>query len=160
MNIFIADMHTKSLGAGKLFDDNGNLINASDINRYNALSHDTTKQAEWLATLRAAENLTLDDISVTTRENANIAIHVIDGALEYALDQATNIGAYLQRLEYTATNITTSTENVQAAESTIRDADMARTITDYTKHNVLTQAAQSMLAQANQNATAALGLLR
>ncbi len=158
MNIFIEDMHTKSLGAGKLLDG-AKPINSNDKARYEALSHDRAKQMEWLTTLRAAENLTLDDISVMTRENANIAIRVLDGALEYALDQATTIGAYLQRLEYTATNITTSNENVQAAESTIRDADMARTITDYTKHNVLTQAAQSMLAQANQNATAALGLL-
>ena len=132
MNIFIEDMHTKSLGAGKLFDDAGNLINASDINRYNALSYDSTKQAEWLATLKAAENLTLDDISVTTRENANLAIRVIDGAIEYALDQATTVGAYLNRLEYTADNVTTSTENVQAAESTIRDADMAKAISGYT----------------------------
>ncbi len=80
--------------------------------------------------------------------------------MEYSLDQATTIGAYLQRLEHTATNITTSTENVQAAESTIRDADMAKEMTDYTKFNILTQASQSMLAQVNQNATAALGLLR
>ena len=160
MNIFIEDMHTKSLGAGQLFDDDGNLINASDINRYNALSYDSTKQAEWLATLKAAENLTLDDISVTTRANANLAIRVIDGAIEYALDQATTVGAYLSRLEYTADNVTTSTENVQAAESTIRDADMAKAISGYTRYNVLTQAAQSMLAQANQNANAVLALLQ
>ena len=99
------------------------------------------------------------DVSVTTRENANIAIRVLDGALEYALDQATTIGAYLQRLEYTATNITTSTKNVQAAESTIRDADMAKEMTDYTKFNILTQASQSMLAQANQSSGAVLSLL-
>lgn len=160
MNIFIEDMHTKSLGAGKIFDGGGNLINSSDINPYNALSYDSTKQAEWLATLKAAENLTLDDISVTTRENANLAIRVIDGAIEYALDQATTVGAYLSRLEYTADNVTTSTDNVQASESTIRDADMERAITDYTKNNLLIQTAQAMLAQANQIPNAMLDLLR
>ena len=160
MNIFIKDMHTKSLGAGKIFDDSGKLINGSDINRYNTLNYSNTKQAEWLTTLRVAENLTLDDISVTTRENANIAIRVIDGAIEYALDQATTVGSYLSRLEYTADNVTTSTDNVQAAESTIRDSDMAKAISGYTRYNVLTQAAQAMLAQANQNSNAVLGLLR
>ena len=160
MNIFIDDMHTKSLGTGKLFDYFGKPINGSDLARYNALNYDSKKQAEWLATLKAAENKTLDNISVTTRENANIAIRVIDGAIEYALDQATNVGAYLSRLEYTADNVTTSADNVQASESTIRDADMAKTMTDYTKNNVLIQTAQAMLAQSNQNSNFVLGLLR
>ena len=158
-NFYIEDMQTKSLGAGQLFNG-GRLINESDIARYNALNDNTAKQAEWLATLKAAENKTIDDISVTTKENANIAIRVLDGALEYALDQATRMGAYLQRLEFTDINVTTMGENVQASESTIRDADMAKEMTSYTKANVLAQAAQSMLAQANQNSSAILNLLQ
>ena len=70
------------------------------------------------------------------------------------------MGAYLQRLEYTEANVTTQDENVQSAESTIRDADMAKEMTEYTKQNVLSQAAQSMLAQANQNMSSVLGLLQ
>ncbi|MBO4780332.1 MAG: flagellin, partial [Selenomonadaceae bacterium] len=85
-------------------------------------------------------------ISVTTKDNANASINVIENALTKALDQQTTIGAIESRLEYTSTNLTTSSENVQAAESTIRDADMAKEMTEYTKNNVLLQAAQSMLA--------------
>ena len=99
-------------------------------------------------------------IKVTTKELANSAINVIENALTKALDQQTTIGAIEARLEYTSTNLTTSSENVQAAESTIRDADMAKEMTNYTKSNVLLQAAQAMLAQANQNSSAVLSLLQ
>ena len=99
-------------------------------------------------------------INVFTKENANAAINVIENALTKALDQQTTIGAIEARLEYTSTNLTTSSENVQAAESTIRDADMAKEMTNYTKSNVLLQAAQAMLAQANQNSSAVLSLLQ
>ena len=101
-----------------------------------------------------------DRISVTTKDNANASINVIENALTKALDQQTTIGAIEARLEYTAANLTTSSENVQAAESTIRDADMAKEMTNYTKANVLLQAAQAMLAQANQNSSAVLSLLQ
>lgn len=99
-------------------------------------------------------------IDVYTKENANAAINVIENALTKALDQQTTIGAIEARLEYTSTNLTTSSENVQAAESTIRDADMAKEMTNYTKANVLLQAAQAMLAQANQSSSAVLSLLQ
>lgn len=97
-----------------------------------------------------------EKLSVTTKDNANAAINVIENAITKALDQQTTIGAIEARLEYTSTNLTTSSENVQAAESTIRDADMAKEMTNYTKANVLLQAAQAMLAQANQNSSAVL----
>ena len=64
------------------------------------------------------------------------------------------------RLDFTAQNIITANENVTASESTIRDADMARAFTDYTKANVLMQTAQSMLAQANQTSSNVLSLLQ
>ena len=99
-------------------------------------------------------------IGLATIDQANAAISVFENALQKALDQQTTIGAILARLEYTSSNLTTSSENVQAAESTIRDADMAKEMTDYTKSNVLLQAAQSMLAQANQNSSAVLSLLQ
>jgi flagellin len=99
-------------------------------------------------------------LSVTTKDNANAAINVIENAIAKALDQQTTIGAIEARLEYTSSNLTTSSENVQAAESTVRDADMAKEMTNYTKNNVLLQASQSMLAQANQNVSAVLSLLQ
>ena len=76
------------------------------------------------------------------------------------MNQATYVGAYLQRLEFTGANVMTMNENVQASESAMRDADMAKEMTEYTKYNVMTQAAQSMLAQANQNSSSVLSLLQ
>lgn len=99
-------------------------------------------------------------IQVTTREAANAAINVFDNALIKATDEAVNIGAVQNRLKYTSNNLIVASENVQASESTIRDADMAKEMTAYTKNNVLTQAAQAMLAQANQNSSTVLSLLK
>lgn len=116
----------------------------------------TDMRAEALG-LKGSDNA---KILVTTKENANASINVIENALTKALDQQTTIGAIEARLEYTSANLTTSSENVQAAESTIRDADMAKEMTNYTKNNVLLQSAQAMLAQANQNSSAVLSLLQ
>ena len=104
--------------------------------------------------------LGIDLAEVTTREKANSAIGIIESAIETALDEATNLGAYLQRLETTDENVTTMSENVIAAESTIRDADMAKEMVEYTKYNLLTQSSRTMLAQANQNSSSVMGLLQ
>ena len=107
--------------------------------------------------LQGKDNNTLQ---VGNQEQANAAINVLDAAIQKALDQQTTIGAVQSRLEYTQSNLTTASENVTAAESTIRDADMAKEMTEYTKNNVLMQAAQSMLAQANQSSSNVLSLLQ
>ena len=101
-----------------------------------------------------------ETLSVSTQVKANAAINVLDNAIQKALDQQTTIGSVESRLSYTASNLTTASENVQASESTIRDADMAKEMTNYTKNNVLLQAAQSMLAQANQSSSSVLSLLQ
>ncbi|MBR1646186.1 MAG: hypothetical protein IJ685_05335 [Selenomonadaceae bacterium] len=106
------------------------------------------------------KDLGIDNVRVTTRDEALAAIGKVESALETALDEATNLGAWLQRLEFTDLNVTTMGENVQNAESTIRDVDMAKEITEYTKYNILTQSSQAMLAQANQNGSAILSLLQ
>ena len=116
--------------------------------------------ADMRAEALGLQNSDATVLSVATAEQANAAIAAFDNALQKALDQATTIGAIEARLEYTANNLTTESENVQSAESTIRDADMAKEMTNYTKNNVLLQAAQSMLAQANQNSSAVLSLLQ
>ena len=99
-------------------------------------------------------------LNISTQTKANAAINVLDNAIAKALDQQTTIGSVESRLEYTSNNLTTASENVQASESTIRDADMAKAMTEYTKNNVLLQAAQSMLAQANQSSSNVLSLLQ
>ena len=92
--------------------------------------------------------------------DASAAIDKLDTALNYALNQNTHIGAMITRMDFTASNLTTASENVTSAESTIRDTDMAQAMASYTKSSILAQAAQSMLAQANQNSGEVLGLLK
>ena len=116
----------------------------------------TDMRAEALG-LKGADGTTLN---ISTQGKANAAINVLDNAIQKALDQQTTIGSVESRLEYTSTNLTTASENVQSSESTIRDADMAKEMTNYTKNNVLLQAAQSMLAQANQSSSNVLSLLQ
>lgn len=99
-------------------------------------------------------------LNIATREKANAAISVLDLALQKALDMQTTVGSVQNRLEYTQANLTTASENTQSSESVIRDADMAKEMTNYTKNNVITQAAQAMLSQANQNSSQVLSLLQ
>ena len=99
-------------------------------------------------------------LSIETDSSARYAMTVLDKSLEKALGQQTYIGAISSRLEYTAQNLTTASEEVGGAESVIRDADMAREMMAYTRDQVLMQAAQSMLAQANQGSAGVLALLR
>lgn len=107
--------------------------------------------------LKATDGTTLN---IGTQKFANAAVNVLDLALQKCLNQSTTIGAVESRLEYTSANLVTASENTQSSESTLRDADMAAEMTAYTKNNVLLQAAQSMLAQANQNSSSVLSLLQ
>ena len=98
-------------------------------------------------------------LSISTKNDANAAINVLDNVLQKVLDQQSIIGAALSRLERTSTNLTTMITDDQSSESTIRDADMAKEMMGYAKYNLLTQTSQAMLAQANQNPNNALYLL-
>ena len=93
------------------------------------------------------------------RDNA-LAIKVIDNATLKVSAERASLGAYQNRLEHTINNLSTSSENLTAAESQIRDVDMAEEMTEYTKNNILSQAAQAMLAQANQQPQSVLQLLQ
>lgn len=98
-------------------------------------------------------------LSISNKDDANAAVDVVERAIQRVLDQETTLGAFLVRMEHTAINIDVAGENVQASESTIRDADMAKEMTNYTKNNLLIQSSQAMLAQANQNPMNVLALL-
>jgi len=104
--------------------------------------------------------LGIDTASVVTRQEATSALSQIDEAIEYALDNATRVGAYSQQLAFTQANLVTANENTEASESVIRDADMAQEMMHYARENVLAQAAQSMLGQANQAGSSVLSLLQ
>lgn len=116
----------------------------------------TNLSAEALG-LRAADG---SCIQLTTQTAANAAISAFDNALTKVLDEQTKVGSVEDRLGYTDANLTTENENTTASMSTIRDADMAKEMTEYTKHSILTQTAQAMLAQANTNGSTVLSLLR
>ena len=98
-------------------------------------------------------------LSVGTVKDANAAISVIDNAINKVLEQSTNVGALSSRLDYTYSNLTTETENLTAAQTTLIGADIAKEITKFTSDNILMQASQAMLAQSYQNSSWFLNLL-
>ena len=99
-------------------------------------------------------------INVSTQPAADKAITTINDALENVSKERSKLGAIQNRLEHTIKNLDTSAENLQASEARIRDVDMAKEMMEFTKQNILQQAAQAMLAQANQAPQGVLQLLR
>ena len=98
-------------------------------------------------------------LSISTPEQANRAIGVVDAALRVVNKQRADLGAYQNRLEMAVTGIDMGAENLQAAESRIRDADMAAEMVEYTKQAILVQSGTAMLAQANAKTQTVLQLL-
>ena len=99
-------------------------------------------------------------MSLGTPDDANRAIGTLDEALKKINKQRADLGAYQNRLEYTVNGLNIGAENLQAAESRIRDTDMAKEMVEFTKNQVLTQAGTAMLAQANQSTQGVLSLLQ
>ncbi|MBR6215363.1 MAG: flagellin [Spirochaetaceae bacterium] len=99
-------------------------------------------------------------ISLETPDDANRAINTLDEALKRINKQRADLGAYQNRLEHTIVGLDIGAENLQAAESRIRDTDMAEMMVEHTKNQVLTQSGLAMLAQANQQPQSILGLLQ
>ncbi len=108
----------------------------------------------------SSKGIGVDKISLHDRPSSNDAIDVIDKAINIVSGTRADLGALQNRLEHTTKNLTTTAENLQAAEARIRDVDMAREMMEFTKNNILSQAAQTMLAQANQQPQGVLQLLQ
>ncbi|MDC7228019.1 MAG: flagellin [Spirochaetales bacterium] len=100
-----------------------------------------------------------DILDLQTPEGSNMAIGVIDSALKTVNKQRADLGAYQNRLEHAVNGLDVGAENLQAAESRIRDADMAEEMVEYTKNQILVQAGTAMLAQANMKTQSVLQLL-
>ena len=107
-----------------------------------------------------ATSLGVSNLQVGTQSQANTAINVIDEATKRVSSERANLGAAQNRLEYTISNLDNTAENLTSAESTLRDVDMAKEMMEYSKNNILSQAAQSMISQANQQPQNVLQLLR
>jgi len=99
-------------------------------------------------------------LNISTKDDASAAIKVLDKAINSVSSERSKLGAVQNRLEHTINNLGTSYENLTAAESRIRDVDMAKEMMEQTKNNILAQAAQAMLAQSNSQPQGVLQLLR
>ena len=112
-----------------------------------------------IGSMKAAD-LSVTSQSVGTFSDAGTAMKAYQGAISKVSDQRSALGALQNRLEHTIANLDNVAENTQAAESRIRDTDMASEMVEYSKNNILAQAGQSMLAQANQSTQGVLSLLQ
>lgn len=106
------------------------------------------------------DSLGIADIDISTQEGAAAAVDKVKNAINYVSDVRGTLGATQNRLEHTINNLSVTTENMTAAESRIRDVDVAKEMMAYTKNNILVQSAQAMLAQANQTPQGVLQLLQ
>ena len=150
------DAFTESIRAENESEDNSVTIHVGAEPSVAIKVAMTDMRSEALG-LKGADGVKLD---ISTQARANAAISVLNNAIHKVLNQQADIGNIVNRLEYTAANLRVASDNVQASESTIRDADMAKEMTEYAKHNVLLSASQSMLSQANQNSIDVMTLLR
>ena len=107
-----------------------------------------------------ASSLGVSGLKVSSFDSAGSAMSKIQAAIDSVSTQRSKLGALQNRLEHTINNLDTTAENTQAAESRVRDTDMASEMVQYSKNNILTQAGQSMLAQANQQTQGVLSLLQ
>nr|WP_300850162.1 flagellin [uncultured Schaedlerella sp.] len=107
-----------------------------------------------------AASIGVGSLSITTADTAKAAIDTVNTAIDSISSMRSDFGALQNRLEHTINNLGVQTENITAAESRIRDVDMAKEMMTYTKNNILVQASQAMLAQANQVPQGVLQLLQ
>ena len=106
------------------------------------------------------KNMTGNPLTLSTAGEANRNIGVMDNALHVLSKQRADLGAYYNRMEHAAKGLMSAYENIQSSESRIRDADMAETMVDFTKNQILVQSGTAMLAQANAKSQGILQLLR
>ena len=131
-------------------------------------STDSTTFAKTLGTgsftlatnAKGANAVTINNIDLTSADSARHAISVAQAAIDMVSSMRSDFGAMQNRLDHTINNLSVQEENITAAESRIRDVDMAKEMMAYTKNNILVQSAQAMLAQANQVPQGVLQLLQ
>ncbi|AWI03673.1 flagellin [Clostridium drakei] len=151
-------------GFNKVFGNFNVTQQAQDASSDNSLvSHIGANQGQTMnidINEMTTKALKLDAVDISSQAGAESAISVIQNALESVSDERAKLGAFQNRLEHTINNLGTSSENLTASESRIRDVDMAKEMTEYSKNNILSQASQAMLAQAKSQPEQVLQLLR
>jgi len=156
MAINVGDMRAQSLGISH--EVAGETVTVKDSQGKDVVA--TFKAVEMAVTDGTSNKGTEYALDVSTSDKASAAITVLDNAIAKVSSERSKLGAYQNRLEHTINNLSTSSENLTAAESRIRDVDMAKEMMNFQKNNILSQAAQAMLAQANQQPQGVLQLLR
>ena len=132
---------------------------ALELNLHVGADSNDTNKINLKIDSMSSKNIGVDGLKVDTEENATNAIDTISAAIQKVSDQRSALGAVQNRLEHTIANLDNVVENTTSAESRIRDVDMAEEMVEYSKNNILAQAGQSMLAQANQATQGVLSLL-
>ena len=146
---------TSNFNGTKLFDGK-----TTSIDLHVGESSDSSNQIAVTLAAMSSTDIGVDGIDVSTAANAKTAIDTINTAIDKISSMRSDFGALQNRLEHTINNLGVQTENITAAESRIRDVDMAKEMMAYTKNNILVQASQAMLAQANQIPQGVLQLLQ
>jgi flagellin len=151
MNVAIADMRSKALGLTS---------SSSAAGQTDTLLDGSVADVTYGTSTVTNGSSTEYVLDVSTAASASKAITIINNAIEVVSQQRSNLGAVQNRLDHTINNLNTSSENLTSAESRIRDVDMAKEMMNQSKNSILAQAAQAMLAQANQQPQGVLQLLR
>nr|WP_308651293.1 flagellin [uncultured Agathobacter sp.] len=133
---------------------------ALSFNLHVGADADTTNKISVKIDSMSSAGLGIKGIKADTEQDATYAIDAIADAISKVSDQRSSLGAVQNRLEHTINNLDNVVENTTSAESRIRDTDMAKEMVNYSKNNILAQAGQSMLAQANQSNQGVLSLLQ
>ena len=164
----IAKKLAAAIGEGASAD--GNKVTATTKEAVEALgkglvlqvgeSNDSYQKMNVAIKSTSTKSLGVDKVDVTSEDSAGAAIDTINTAIDKVSDIRASLGALQNRLDHTINNLGVATENITAAESRIRDTDMAKEMMDFTKNNILVQAAQAMLAQANMVPQSVLQLLQ
>jgi flagellin len=159
--VSVNDMRSEKLGISSAIGGTANgVIAISDSGVATAGTVGAAFTATQVVTDGTTSTSSEHALDVSTHANATKAIEVLDYAIKNVSAERSKLGSYQNRLEHTINNLGTSSENLSAAESRIRDVDMAKEMMEFTKSNILSQAAQSMLAQANQQPQGVLQLLQ
>lgn len=138
------------------------IIDGDFVNKFFQIGANRNQVLTMSVNTMSAANLGIANVwqQMDFASTATDAISTINTAIQLVSNERSKLGAYQNRLEHSIKNIDTSAENLQASESRIRDVDMAKEMMEYSKNNILTQASQSMLSQANQQPQSVLSLIR
>ncbi|MGE6487478.1 flagellin [Paenisporosarcina sp. NPDC076898] len=150
---------TTEFNTQKLLDGKGGTATDGNFTFQIGANEDQTLTVTFADMQSGALGVDLIDLGADSA-TSTAAITLIDDAIKLVSDERSQLGAKQNRLEHTINNLNTSSENLTAAESRIRDVDMAKEMMQQTKNSILSQAAQAMLAQANQQPQGVLQLLR